>query len=671
MRLIQSFKMNIESSGIHNKIFCYFTLYGWALFQSINSLHPCHGWIDKVIRCTKQFSPEPYMELLADSLLLIPLILWERAPTHFHSYGNYFLIYIILGIFLILTRDALYLNFFYYENRFFFTIILNTAGIILLHKGMLQAIKGNQAEEITDRWNQSNESFPQNLLKIETKKSINIKMQFSYKKQIRNGWFSIPNPFRGTLLMGTPGSGKTYSIVEPFIRQMIDKEYAMLLYDFKYPDLAEQCYKAYHIKKKQTPGYSHRFHTINLAQATESERVNPLQDCYIKELSDAIETADALLHAIKKDNSAGESDQFFTQSAINFLSAAIYFFSKFQHGKYCSFPHVLSFLNFPYEEMMKCLFSMEKLQSLVSPFRDAYLNKSFEQLDGQLGTLRIFLGRICSPETYWILSGNDFSLKISDKEEPAIVILASNPQKQEINSVCASLIINRILSLLNSKGNQPSAIIIDEMPTIYIHRVENLLATARSNRIAILMSIQEIPQLIQQYGRNVANTIISVSGNIISGAVKNATTLSWLEKNFGRTNQFKLSFAEEPKTTHITVQEHMDTLIPASVIASLKPGEIVAQIAQEDKEAKMGAGFYKCKIKTQNKLDGEDLPTTQKASLEEMEHNFKKINTEVRDIIKQFKQTDITINDDHSHYYPHPFSNDNIREEPKDLSIRQ
>src|SRR5690606_37717582 len=319
------------------------------------------------------------------------------------------------------------------------------------------------------------------------------------------------------------------------IRQMINKSFTMCLYDLKYPDLGKIAY--YHYSKMVDKGYGHKFHVINLNEPQKSRRVNPFKSEYIKTLADASETAEALVEALKKGDKSAGSDQFFTQSAINFLAACIYYFSRHQQGRYSSFPHVLAFLNLSYDQIFTVLFSNDVLASLLSPFMSAYKAKAFDQLEGQVGTLKIFISRMATKETFWVFGADDFELQISNPKHPGILLLANDPSTQSINSTCLSVVLNRVTKLINTKGNLPIGLVVDEAPSLYIHRVDVLVAQARSNLSAVVLGLQELPMLRQQYGKETAETITSIMGNVLSGAVRSKETLEWLERLFGKVKQ--------------------------------------------------------------------------------------------------------------------------------------
>ena len=500
-----------------------------------------------------------------------------------------------------------------------------------------------------DKWNTEAESFMQPVKKVETPYSVNIPMLFYFNKRIRPGWINICNVFRGTIVIGTPGSGKSFSIVNPFIRQLIAKEFAVCLYDFKFPDLGQIAYYHY-LKAKQTgklKGF--QFHVLNLDDPEKSRRINPWRSDYIRTLADAAETAEALVEALKKGDRSGGSDQFFTQSAINFLASCIYFLSKYADGKYSSLPHVLAMLNRSYEEIFNVLVSEGELRSLMSPFMSAYNAKAFDQLEGQIGTLKIFISRLATKETYWVFSGDDFDLKISARADPGMLVLANDPNTQNINSACYSIVINRLTKLINTKGNLPSALIVDEVPTLFVHKVENLIATARSNKVAVLMGLQELPQFNQQYGKDTAATITSVVGNVLSGSVRNKETLEWLERLFGKSKQIGEGLSIDRAKTSLSLNEKLEVLIPAGKIASLNAGEMVGVIAADAQE-KFTGQFETSAINCRINLDMKDIASEEKNYRplpayydfkgrrdEVLRQNFNRIGQEIEDMVALFK----------------------------------
>ena len=521
------------------------------------------------------------------------------------------------------------------------------SGTILLHQAMDNVSKIISSKLGKDIWNVEGESFMQDRRASEVAHAVSIPMLFYYKSRVRKGYINIENIFRGTLLIGTPGSGKSFGVVMPFIRQLISKGFCLCLYDFKFPDLGSIAYHHYLMHQKATKDMMD-FHVINLNQVEKSKRINPFRSDYISSLADASETAEALVEALKKGDKSGGSDQFFTQSAVNFLSACIYFFARHENGRYSSLPHVLSFLNRSYQEIFDCLMSNNELASLLSPFMSAYRAKAFDQLEGQVGTLKIFISRLATLESFWVFSGDDFSLKISDPSTPGILVLANDPSTQNINSTCYSVVLNRLTKLINSKGNLPSALILDELPTVFVHKIENLIATARSNKVAVLMGLQELPQFHQHYGKEVANTICAVVGNVLSGSVRSKETLDWLEKLFGKVKQESESVSIDRSKISLSLSERLENLIPSGKIAALSTGEMVGILAREF-ASNYGGDYLPSAVNCKINLDLEAIKREEAAyaplpdfydfkgnKAKTLQQNFLNINSQVDQIVSAY-----------------------------------
>lgn len=534
--------------------------------------------------------------------------------------------------------------------------VLSFLGAVILQMGADSISKLMQQKMGKDRWNVEEESFDQNKELVSTDTSINIPYLFRYNGKINKGWINI-NPFRGTTVIGTPGSGKSFGVINPAIRQMIAKGFCLCIYDFKFPDLAQIAYYHYLLRKTKDSGYNYQFHVINLNDVEKSKRINPFHKKYMQTLAEAQEMAESMVSSLQRggSSSVGGSDAFFTQSAINFLSSCIYFFARLEDGKYSDLPHILAFMNRSYQEIFDALFTNEEIGSLLSPFKTAYDNRAFDQLEGQIGTLKIFLSRLATKESFWVFSGDEVELKVTDRNNPSILILASDPGTQDINSALYSSVLNRTLRLINSKHNLPGGIIADEFPTIYIHKIDNVVATARSNRVAVLLGLQEIPQLRQFYKKEVADTISAIVGNILSGSARDKNTLDWLEKLFGKIKQKSYSQSISQQGTTTSINEKMDHMIPAGKIAALKTGEMVGMIAQSEEndtdEYKTSAIHGKINLDMKAIKDEEQnyvpMPVyysfTDKTGKDRKEEilmtNFRKINKEVELIVNQYIKT--------------------------------
>lgn len=519
-------------------------------------------------------------------------------------------------------------------------MLASVIGVVLVHIALDNISKFLKEGLLKDRFNFENESFEQCRELQENKYSVNIPMRYYYKGKFRKGWVNISNPFRGTWVVGTPGSGKTFSIIEPFIRQHSAKGFALVVYDYKFPTLATKLY--YHYKKNQKLGKlpkGCKFNIINFVDVEYSRRVNPIQPKYINNLAAASETAETLLESLQKGKKegGGGSDQFFQTSAVNFLAACIYFFcnwgkepydkdgnmltaEKVQDkqtkrmiptgrvfnsageevdpaywlGKYSDMPHILSFLNESYQTIFEVLETDNEVAPLLGPFQTALKNKAMEQLEGMIGTLRVYTSRLATKESYWIFhkDGDDFDLKVSDPKSPSYLLIANDPEMESIIGALNALILNRLVTRVNTgQGkNIPVSIIVDELPTLYFHKIDRLIGTARNNKVSVALGFQELPQLEADYGKVGMQKIITTVGNVISGSARSKETLEWLSSDiFGKVVQLKKGVTIDRDKTSINLNENMDSLVPASKISDMPTGWICGQTARDFVQTKTGS----------------------------------------------------------------------------------
>ena len=463
-------------------------------------------------------------------------------------------------------------------------------GVILVHVALDNISKFIKDGLMKDRFNFENESFEQCEELVENKYSVNIPMRYYYKGKFRKGWVNISNPFRGTWVVGTPGSGKTFSIIEPFIRQHSAKGFVMVAYDYKFPTLATKLY--YHYKKNLKLGKvpkGCKFNIINFVDVEYSRRVNPIQAKYINNLAAASETAETLLESLQKGKKegGGGSDQFFQTSAVNFLAACIYFFVNYEKEPYDKDGNKLyaEKRQDPETKFWKPTGIVRDRKDgdivqpaywapLLGPFQTAFKNKAMEQLEGMIGTLRVYTSRLATKESYWIFhkDGDDFDLKVSDPKHPSYLLIANDPEMESIIGALNALILNRLVTRVNTgQGkNIPVSIIVDELPTLYFHKIDRLIGTARSNKVSVTLGFQELPQLEADYGKVGMEKIITTVGNVVSGAARSKETLEWLSNDiFGKVVQIKKGVTIDRDKTSINLNENMDSLVPASKISDM------------------------------------------------------------------------------------------------------
>lgn len=498
----------------------------------------------------------------------------------------------IIGVFIVLLSVAALRFVHYHVGLYIVYALCSIIGIALIHIALDSLTKNLNTNLGKDKFNIENESFPQNEKLVQDRFSVNIPMRYYYKGKMRDGWINLTNPFRGTWVLGTPGSGKTFSIIEPIIRQHSSKGFSLVVYDYKFPTLARKLY--YHFCKNKQLGLLPAgcgFKMINFKHVEYSHRINPIQKKYISNLAAASETASTLIESLQKgqNGNGGGAEDFFKKSAENFLSAIIYFFTRYENGAYSSMAHVLAFLNLEYKVIFDVLLTNSEVKPLLAPFMTAYNNKAMDQLEGMIGTLRVNAGRLATKEAFWIFSGDDFDLKVTDPKHPNYLLIANDPEMESINSSLNALIINRLVTRVNSgEGkNIPVNIILDELPTIYFHKIDRLVGTARSNKVAVTLGFQELPQLEADYGKVGMQKVISVCGNVICASARHKETLDWMSGSiFGKVRQLKQGVSIDRNKTSVSINEEMGDLLPAAKIADMPTGFLCGQIARDFVETK-------------------------------------------------------------------------------------
>ena len=461
------------------------------------------------------------------------------------------------------------------EAASLYIFTLSVGYICLLMGGvwMSRLLKNNLMDDV---FNTENESFMQETRLMENEYSVNLPTRFYYKKKWNNGWINVVNPFRASMVLGTPGSGKSYAIVNNYIKQQIEKGFAMYIYDYKFPDLSEITYNhllnhldAYKVKPQ--------FYVINFDDPRKSHRCNPINPAFMTDISDAYESAYTIMLNLNRSWIQKQGD-FFVESPIILLAAIIWFLKIYENGKYCTSPHAIEFLNRPYAQIFPILTSYDELANYLSPFMDAWEGGAQDQLQGQIASAKIPLSRMISPALYWVMTGDDFSLDINNPNEPKVLVVGNNPDRQNIYSAALGLYNSRIVKLINKKKQLKSSVIIDELPTIYFRGLDNLIATARSNKVAVCLGFQDFSQLTRDYGDKESKVIQNTVGNVFSGQVVGETAKT-LSERFGKVLQQRQSMTINRNDKSTSISTQMDSLIPASKISNLTQGMFVGAVS--------------------------------------------------------------------------------------------
>ena len=458
-------------------------------------------------------------------------------------------------------------------SLYIFTLSVGYICLLMAGVWMSRLLKNNLMDDV---FNLENESFMQETRLLENEYSVNLPTRFYYKKRWHKGWINIVNPFRASMVLGTPGSGKSFAIVNNYIKQQIEKGFAMYIYDYKFPDLSEIAYN-HLLTHLDAYGVKPQFFIINFDDPRKSHRCNPINPAFMTDISDAYESAYTIMLNLNRTWIQKQGD-FFVESPIILLAAIIWFLKIYQGGKYCTFPHAIEFLNRPYAQIFPILTAYDELANYLSPFMDAWEGGAQDQLQGQIASAKIPLSRMISPALYWVMTGDDFSLDINNPREPKILVVGNNPDRQNIYSAALGLYNSRIVKLINKKKQLKSSVIIDELPTIYFRGLDNLIATARSNKVAVCLGFQDFSQLTRDYGDKESKVIQNTVGNVFSGQVVGETAKT-LSERFGKVLQQRQSMTINRNDKSTSISTQLDSLIPSSKISNLTQGMFVGAVS--------------------------------------------------------------------------------------------
>lgn len=610
-----------------------FYYYGYEAMVQCNYTVPL---IDKIminIQRTGLFTSIWTAKLFALGLLIVSLVGAKGKKEEKINLKN--------TIALLLTGLLIYLlsHFVFY---FHFTALTTTVcyiaitatGYVLVLTGGTWLSRLIQLQLRNDIFNKLNESFPQEERLLENEYSINLPAQYVLNGKSRRSWINIINPFRGLLVAGTPGAGKSYFVIRHIITQHIRKGFSMFIYDFKYPDLSVI---AYNTLRKYSDQYKvkPKYYVIDFDNIM--HRCNPLDPATMNDITDASESSRTIMMGLNREWIKRQGD-FFVESPINFVTAIIWFLRKYQDGTYCTLPHVIELMQVEYRILFPLLRTEKEIEVLINPFESAYRHEAWEQLEGQIASAKISMARLVSPMLYYVLSKSEFTLDLNNPLEPKIICLGNNPQKQQIYGAVLSLYISRMLKLVNQKDRLKSSLLFDEFPTIYTNNIDTLLATARSNKVATTLAVQDHSQLRKDYGREQADVIMNITGNVISGQVV-ADTAKTLSDRFGRIVQERESVSINRTDTSVSRSTQLDAAIPPSKIASLSSGEFVGMVA-DNPDQKIDLKIFHCEVLNDHEAIRKEeeaykpIPNVRKIEHHQIQENYERIKQDIQFIIE-------------------------------------
>ncbi|MBB4035371.1 DNA-binding transcriptional regulator YbjK [Dysgonomonas hofstadii] len=571
----------------------------WFCYEAVHEWGINIGVVDKILmnfnRTAGLFTNILWTKIFAVVFLALSCLGTKGVKEEKITWGK---IYVCLGIgfplfFLNWWLLALPLPSVANAGLYIFTISVGYILLLMAGTWISRLLKNNMMDDV---FNTENESFMQETKLMVNDYSINLPTKFWYKKKQWKGWINVVNPFRAAIVLGTPGSGKSYAVVNQFIKQQIEKGYTGYIYDFKFPDLSTIAYN--HLLNNRD-GYEKTptFYVINFDDPSRSHRCNPINPSFMDDISDAYESAYTIMLNLNRTWVQKQGD-FFVESPIILFAAIIWYLRIYEDGKYCTFPHAIEFLNKSYEDIFPILTSYPDLENYLSPFMDAWKSGAADQLQGQIASAKIPLSRMISPQLYWVMSGDEFTLDINNPDDPKMLVVGNNPDRQNIYGAALGLYNSRIVKLINKKGQLKSSVIIDELPTIYFKGLDNLIATARSNKVAVLLGFQDFSQLKRDYGDKEAAVVMNTVGNIFSGQVVGDTAKT-LSDRFGKVLQKRQSMTINRNDKSTSISTQMDSLIPPSKISNLTQGMFVGAIADNFDE-RIEQKIFHCEIVVDN-----------------------------------------------------------------------
>ena len=621
---------------MHLYWFCYgfFMERGWTL-EVINKI------LGNFQRTAGLFSHTLYTKLFALVLLALSCLGTKGVKNEKITWTKIYIALAIGFVLFFLNTPLLKLSIITATILYILTTSLGYIALMVAGVWMSRLLRTNLMDDV---FNNENESFQQETKLMENEYSVNLPTKFYYKGKWNNGWINIVNPFRATIVLGTPGSGKSYAIINNYIKQQIEKGFSMYIYDFKFDDLSTIAYN--HLLKHQDKyKVQPKFYVINFDDPRKSHRCNPLNPDFMTDISDAYEAAYTIMLNLNRSWIQKQGD-FFVESPIILLAAIIWYLKIYDDGKYCTFPHAIELLNKKYSDVFTILTSYPDLENYLSPFMDAWQGGAQDQLQGQIASAKIPLSRMISPQLYWVMTGDDFTLDINNPKEPKILCVGNNPDRQNIYSAALGLYNSRIVKLINKKGQLKSSVIIDELPTIYFRGLDNLIATARSNKVAVCLGFQDFSQLTRDYGDKESKVIQNTVGNIFSGQVVGETAKS-LSERFGKVLQKRQSMTINRNDKSTSISTQLDSLIPASKISTLTQGMFVGSVSDNFDE-RIEQKIFHAEIVVNNEKVAAETKAYQKIPQilsfvddsgtdnmkQEIESNYKRIKSDIIHIIE-------------------------------------
>ncbi|NOT73422.1 MAG: type IV secretory system conjugative DNA transfer family protein [Cyclobacteriaceae bacterium] len=618
----------------HIYVFCHGSFREWGL---------THHFVDQIILTLHQleFFQHPLFSKLFCLLLLLISLLGVQGKKEPQVHFGVALTFALTGTIVFIES---HLIFQWHEflglspAQLSFTYLsLSVFGYLMILAGGTWISRVISEDLKKDIFNIQNESFPQEERFLENEFSINLPARYTHQGKVKQSWINIINPFRSSLVIGTPGAGKSYFVIRHIISQHIAKGFSMFIYDFKYDDLSRITYNAL-LRNAHHYKVTPEFYVINFDDLSRTHRCNPLDPTTMEDITDATESSRTIMLGLNRDWIKKQGD-FFVESPINFVTAIIWFLRQYEGGRFCTLPHVIELMQLDYKTLFTLLRTEPEIEVLINPFESAFKHNAMEQLEGQIASAKIGMARLASPQLYYVLSGRDFTLDINNPKEPKVVCMGNNPQKQQIYGAVLSLYISRVIKLVNKKNQLKSSLVFDEFPTIYFNGIDGLIATARANKVATTLAVQDYSQLKKDYGREQAEVIMNIVGNVISGQVV-GDTARLLSERFGKIVQERQSLSINASDTSLSRSTQLDSAIPASKIAALSSGEFVGMVSDDPVQKIKLKVFHAEIVNDHDAIRKEEeryepIPAIRRITQYEIQEIYYAIKEDIKTIIKE------------------------------------
>jgi hypothetical protein len=461
--------------------------------------------------------------------------------------------------------------------------------------------------------------------------------------ETERGKIAIENIYRGIYIQGGAGSGKSKSIIEPIIEQSAKNSMAGLLYDFKSPELTENVIDNYERHTKINTYF------VDFKNPSRSNRVNPISPKYLTKSAVAFELSQTLINNLLPETI--KKREYFDREAQSILTGVIWFMRN-NYPEYCTIPHIISlFSHVGMDKILEMVATDPEAIGMMSSIKQAMDRKANRLVASVMSTLQNALATLNNPEIFWILSGEDFTLDLNDPENPKFMCIGNDSTLSSTYAPVISLIISSAVRLMNQPDKHRSVVILDEAPTIYIPKFEQIPATARSNKVATIYAAQDFGQVEDQNGKDKAQVLLSNLGTQIFGRTTNLKTAEMIKSIFSKQDKTFVTNSENKgksgglawqlgrnknKGLNESIQER--DRVKVTDIMNLNTGEFYGIVAEGKPRE-----FLKTKFKISNQ-DESNCSFGIKTPKEYFKMNYQRIVDEVLNMTKKDKPTDNLIN---------------------------